>query len=164
MDISKFKNINGVFLTKELFFETALNKDNVLYTLKDHEHKGFPSLYQLYMETNDPTEYTFAMEYLGGWAHWKLLEGSTWFEPYLSRWREELHLRAKAQALAKVMKTAQADNKDSFAAQKYLIEKGYDKAAPNTKGRPTKQQVLNEAKSIALETKRVEEDLERLLN
>lgn len=159
-----FKNINGVWLTKELFWETATNKDNVIYTLKDQEHNGYPSLYEAYMACNDPTEYSFAVKHLGGWAHFKALESSTWFSQYLDRWREELHLRAKSIALAKVFETAGSGSKDSFAAQKYLIEKGYDKAAPNTKGRPTKQQIINEAKNIALDKKRVDEDLERLLN
>lgn len=159
-----FKNINGVWLTKELFWETATNKDNVIYTLKDQEHNGYPSLYEKYMACNDPTEYSFAVQHLGGWAHFKALEGSTWFSTYLDRWREELHLRAKSLALSKVMETAGNGSKDSFAAQKYLIEKGYDKAAPNTKGRPTKQQIINEAKNIAQDKQRVDDDLERLLN
>lgn len=162
--MNQFKNINGVFLTKELFWETALNKDNVIYTLKDHEHNGYPSLYEAYMACDDPTEYAFATQYLDGWAHFKALEGSSWFMGYLARWREELHLRAKSRALAKVMATANGTTKDSFAAQKYLIEKGYDKAAPNAKGRPTRQQIINEAKNIAADTKRVDDDLERLLN
>lgn len=157
-----FKNTNGVFLTRELFFETALNKDNVIYTLKDSAHNGYPSLYELYMAANDPTEYAFAMDHLGGWQHFQNLENSSWFKPYLDRWREELHLRAKAQALAKVFETARGTTKDAFAAQKYLIEKGYDKAAPQTRGRPTKQQVENEAKNIANESRRVGDDLERL--
>lgn len=158
----KFKNVNGVFLTKEIFWELASNRDNVIYTLKDSPHHGYPSLYEAYMECNDPTEYSFAVEYLGGWAHWKSLSASNWFAPFIERWREELHLRAKAQALAKVIETSKGTTKDAFAAQKYLIEKGYDKASPNPRGRPTRLQVVNEAKNLALDAKRVEDDLNRL--
>lgn len=160
---TKFKNSNGVRFLKELFFETALNKDNVIYTLKDVEHRGYPSLYQAYMEVNDPTEYSFAMQYLDGWTHWKDLTQCSFFKEYVSRWREELELRAKSQALAGIMKDSQGTTKDAYAARRYIVEKGWDKNV-QTKGRPSKAAVQAEAQRIAENDKRVSEDFERLVN
>lgn len=157
---SKFKNINGVWLLKELFFETALNKDNVLYTLKEAEHNGYPSLYEAYMTHNDPTEYRFAIGELGGWNHWKALQECSWFKSYLDKWREELDIRFRSVALVNIVAASKA-GKDVFAANKYLVEKGWDKTT-NPKGRPTKEAIVNAAKQMAADDKRVSEDLERL--
>lgn len=164
MEAPSFKNINGVFLLNELFYERATNKSNVVYTLKDEDHLGYPSLFRLYMEADDPTEYAFATAHLGSWSHWLQLRECSWFKPLLERWREELHLRAKAIALAKIKKTAAGDTRDALNAQKYLIEKGYEKTPATPRGRPSKDQINGEAKLIAEDRQRVENDLARLMN
>lgn len=171
--MNQFKNINGVWLTRELFFETAQNKENVLYTLKTEPHEGvhpdgrpfrYPSLYEAYMAANDVTEYSFAVSHLGGWAHWKLLSESTFFKSYLLDWREELEVRARSRALAKVIETAAGSTKDSFAAQKFVANKEWDKAKPAARGRPSNAQVKAAANDIAVENKRLTDDLNRLIN
>src|SRR5690606_3854127 len=136
--MAEFKNINGVYRLKEMFFETALNKDNVIYTLKDHDHAGYPSLYIAFMEAHDPTEYKFAVHALGGWEHWKQLRECSWFQPYYDRWKEELEVKIRSQALAKIITTANGNTKDSFGAQKYVTERQWD-APRATKGRPAKE-------------------------
>jgi hypothetical protein len=159
-----FKNASGRYLLKELFFETALNKDNVVYTLKDQEHLGYPSLYEAYMLTDDPTEYSFAIEYLGSWKHWKELSECTWMKEFVSRWREELDIRMKAKALMEIREVAKS-GKDKLPANKYLLEKGWEaKPEKATKGRPTKDQINKEAQRIAEDAARVDNDLERLTN
>lgn len=162
---SKYKNVNGVLLQKELFWELAVNKENSLYTLKDRDHlvrdKVYPSLYRLYMEENDPTEYLFAMKYLDGWAHWLQLSSSSFFKEYISRWREELELRFRAEALVTIQKMSKSAGREAFQASKYLVDGNY-LPKKNTKGRPTKQQISDAAIQMAEEDKQLKQDFARL--
>jgi hypothetical protein len=163
VSLEKFKNVNGVWLLREIFFETALNKDNVLYTLKQEDHAGFPSLYQLYMDTNDQTEYLFAVTHLGGWQHWKALSEASFFKSYITEWREELEIRSRSIALAKIIETANGKTKDAYAAQKFVANKEWDKAKAPARGRPSNAQVKQAANDFAAEQRRLTEDLERLV-
>jgi hypothetical protein len=160
--MSKFKNDIGMFLLQGLFFEVSPNKDQVVYTLKDRDHNGYPSLYRLYMECNDPTEYTFATKHLDGWAHWERLSQCTWFQPYIDRWRRELELRFKALALQRIHKAAQAGGKESFQADKFLVNGGWKDPSAKKRGAPTKAEVKSEAHRIALEQSTLEDDFERI--
>jgi len=149
-------------LLKGLFYETTLaDKSSVVYTLKDVDHEGYRSLYRLYMETNDPTEWAFATKYLDGFGHWELLCDTTWFRPYIQRWRRELDLRLKSQALSRIMSEAKTSSKESFAANKYLLEKGWEPKV-NARGRPSKDEIKRAANEIASSNSRLEEDFSRL--
>lgn len=160
--MSKFRNTNNVLFLRELFEETALNKENILYTLKDQDTE-YPSLHRLYMESNDPTEYSFAVAHLEGWEHWKALSESQFFKNYIARWREELEVKLRSETLARILETSRNGGKDAFQANKYITDRGYDKPR-TTKGRPTKVQIQNAANDIALSARRESEDLERMLN
>ena len=107
----------GTRFLRELFFETTTSdKSNVLYTLKDEDHTyngiTYPSLYKLYMASEDPTEYDFFTQYLDGLEHWERLCASPWFKEYVARWRREHELRLKSRALKRVMASAKAPAKD----------------------------------------------------
>jgi len=155
---------NNVRLMRSLFFETAgPDKQYVVYTLKDHDHVGYPSLYRLYMETNDPTEWEFAQKYVDGWDHWERLCESPFFQPYVQRWRKELELRMKSKALARIMAESKTSGKESFAANKYLLEKGWEpKDGQNKRGRPSKQEIAQAAKEQAQHLTRLDDDFERI--
>jgi hypothetical protein len=161
-----FKNITGSFYTKALFYETTMaDKATVVYTLKDEDHKGFPSLYRLYLETRDPTEYLFANKYLGGWKHWQELCECTWFAPYVARWRQELELSIKAEALSRLLEESENTlSKKYVDVNRYLLEKGWVEKESTSKGRPSKQQVKDEAVRLAKESSQVEDDFARLVN
>jgi hypothetical protein len=159
--MNKFRNSNNRQYLKGLFYEEVNeDKSTVIYTLKDEDHKGFPSLYRLYMETGDPTEYEFAVTHLDGWSHWEALTACTWFKPYVERWRRELAIKLKSQALAKVREMAK-EGKDVFAANKFLLDKGWEEKPG--KGRPNKEQIKKAADEIAQHEKRVSQDFERIL-
>jgi hypothetical protein len=132
---NKFRHpVNNVRFTRHLFFEETLaDKTHVVYTLKDVDHQGYPSLYRLYMETDDPTEYLFATTHLDGWEHWQMLCECAWFKPYIARWRQELDLRTRAKYLKGVKLAAANGGKDSLAAMKYLIERGWEDKKTKTK-------------------------------
>lgn len=164
----KFRNAtNGRYL-KGLFFETTgSDKASVSYTLKDWDHTVdgivYPSLYRLYLEQEDLTEYEFANTHLDGWEHWEMLTSSNWFKPYVSRWRRELMLKLKARALNRLKAEAASTSKNAFLANRYIIEKGFvDSGEKSGRGRPSKDEVRAAAESIAISERRLEEDFERL--
>lgn len=169
-DNSKFKDNLGRYLTLSLFYETSLgsisHRDDVMYTLKEHSYEGFPSLRELYLDMEDITEYNFANEYLGGWNHWKKLCKTAWFMEHLTEWREELELKLRARAFNEVKKTAKSSAKEAYMANKYLLEKGWEKDTnkKETVGRPTQEKIKKEAQRLHDEEKVVEDDAARILN
>lgn len=162
IDKARFRNSNNVNFTRELFYETALNKDNVVYTLKNSDHLGFPSLYTLYMETNDPTEYKFAVDHLDGWDHWKALCSASWFQPYIAKWREELEIRFRSNALAEILQNAQKGGREAFQAAKYIASGEYLTKTETKRGRPSKAEIDSTAKQIVEDRRRLEEDFQRI--
>lgn len=148
---------------KGLFYETSQDKSTVVYTLKEHDHEGYPSLYRLYMATNDPTEYAFAIAYLDSWDHWERITSATWFKPYIERWRRELQLRYRSEALARIHIASKSDDKNAFAANKFLLEGKWDGKEGATRGRPSKEQIAQTALQMVEDDKRVEFDFERVL-
>lgn len=164
---NKFKNVNGVLLLRELFWEHADNKANAIYTLKDEDHEvdgvQYQSLYRLFMAKNDPTEYLFAMEYLDGWSHWTALSQASFFIPYVTRWREELELRFRANALVTINQIASTGSREALQAAKYILDGGYTKKSRTGAGRPSKAEIANTASEIIAERKRQEEDYLRVV-
>jgi len=162
---NKFKSIMGHFITKGLFYETTLpdTRSACLFTLKDQDHEGYVSLYRLYMEANDPTEYQFAVSHLDGWEHWEAITACSWFKPYLARWRKELELRMKSKALSRIMSEAKTTSKESFAANKYLLEKGWEPKNTHGRGRPSKEEIKEAARQEAQSAFRLEDDLQRIM-
>lgn len=165
---NRFRNpVNNSRLLKQLFFEhTLADKSTVLYTLKDSDHRGYPSLYRLYMELDDPTEWEVGQQLVDGWEHWEMLCACAWFKPYVERWRRELELRMKSKALARVKAEARTNSKESFMANRYLIEKGWEPKDGQKagRGRPSKEEIRKAANEIASSQERVSGDYERILN
>ncbi len=167
VDHSKFKNIQGRLILKPLFFELDDAEHSFsVYTLKaeDHTFNGitYPSLRRLYIETEDPTEYLFATEHLYSWSHWKDLIQCGWFQPHLREWREELEVRLRAKALLRMKARAEGDTKDSMQADKLLIAGGWKTEEEKTRGRPSKQKIIEEAEKLFSADKDVDEDHARL--
>lgn len=161
--LNKFKNAAGAYLTLNLFYETSQDKSQVLFTLKDRDHAGYPSLYRLYMEANDPTEYSFAITHLDGWAHWERLTRSGWFQLYISAWRKELELRTRSTALLRIRETAGSAGKEAFQANKYLLNGQWkDKPTARRAGAPSKQEIREAANQIVSDEQTLKTDLERI--
>lgn len=161
-----FKASNGNYYTRQLFWETSLDRSLVLYTLKSEEHESFPSLYKLYMDSvlQDPTEYAFAKAYFYGWEHWERLSETEWFKPYIEAWRREADIRLKATNLIVLQRVAKAGGRESVAAARYLIEKGWepkDKQATK-RGRPSKEEVKQELERQAAIINTSEDEARRL--
>lgn len=161
--LNKFKNDAGAYLTLNLFYETSTDKSQVLYTLKNRDHAGYPSLYRAYMLTDDPTEYSFATTYLGGWSHWERLTRAGWFQVHVTAWRKELELRTRSAALQRIRDKATSDDKEAFQANKYLLNGQWkDKPGKRRAGAPTKQEIREAASEIATSDQILKSDLERI--
>ena len=165
---SRFKNDRGLFMTRSLFFEVAPDSDAAIYTLKDHDHtvrgKLFPSLYRLYMEEGDPTEYLFATKHLDSFKHWEMLCEATFFKNHVERWRRELDLKMTADNIQRIKALASTDNRSSLEAQKYIAEKKWlvKEPASKTRGRPSKSEIEKNLKQHLEHSSQVEEDFNRL--
>lgn len=160
-DYRKYKTPQGVFILRGLFYEETLSdKATVLYTLKDQDHEGYPSLRRLYLEAGDMTEYFFAIKYLSGWAHWERLLECEWFQPYIERWRKELELTVRAKALIRIQLLSERESKESFNANKYLLS-GIWKKEPS---KVTRDEVKEQAQEEIQKSKEILEDVKRLEN
>lgn len=163
--VSKFTNANGVRKISGLFRENGRcieDRDNAIYTLKNYDYKHHLSLYRLYMEENDPKEYNFATKYLYDFEHWAMLCEREWFKPHVERWRTELELKIKSQALAHLIKAASEPTREGLSAARFLLEKGWVQTDKPTKGRPTKQQISDSANQIAQDKTDLNDHMTRL--
>lgn len=165
---NKFKNKMGMLYLKSLFWENKETEVEAIYTLKDKDHtadgKVYPSLYRLYMEEEDLTEYRFATKHLDSWAHWQLLQSKEWFQEYILRWRTELEMKLRAEAMTEIINEARVGGRNSYDAKKYILAKGWiDKTAePNRRGRPSKAEIARQTAEMVLEDQTVNEALKRL--
>lgn len=157
-----FKNSQGVLLTKGLF-----EGDTQVYNLKGEDSDKGLSLYRLYMDSEDLTEWEFAQAHMDSFEHWEMLCQCTWFQPIVERWRRELALKLKAKALRRLMIEAESDTKNSYAANRFIIEKGWageETKGATKRGRPTKAEVHKATQAIIQTNSRTDEDFERLMN
>lgn len=156
-----FRNKMNRLLTKELFYELTLaDKTNVVYTLKDWDHEGYPSLYRLYLEEEDLTEYSFATKHLDSFSHWESIANADWFKDHVLRWRKELELRVKSKALRRVIEASETPGRDSLAASKFILSYGHP---GSSKGRPTKEDIRKVAEEEFSISKQVQNDFQRLI-
>ena len=161
--MSKYKDTQGRFLTKSLFKETSTleqrKKFTPEFTLKEDDIKGYKSMRKLYLSFEDPTEYKFAIEILGSWDHWKKLSNSSWFLEHVDNWRSELEVKLRSKGIITMTGLAVTDkNKD---AAKWLATGGWNTSTIK-RGRPTKEEVEGERKTLARIKSSVMDDAERL--
>lgn len=167
---SPYKTRNNRYLLRALFFEQreVESKTHAIYTLDDKDktvnNYTYLSMYRLYMEEADLTEYDFATKYLESWEQWIMLTSARWFKPYIDRWRTELELRLKADALRRIIKEAVEGGKNSYNANKFLIERGWvpKETEANRRGRPSKQEIARQAAEEVFSTKQINDAAKRL--
>jgi len=161
VDKAKLRDGRGRPLTQSLFLEVGYNTEFAVYTQKDedYEYKGkvYPSLKRLYLEHEDPTEYDFACTYLLGWEQWQRICANKVFTKMVEKWRVELELKIRSQAVRDIIDQAQSEK--GFQAAKWLADRGWDKRAA---GRPTKEDVERETKIQADIAEEYEADVVRL--
>jgi hypothetical protein len=158
---AEFIDSGGRFFTIGLFLETDWDIERARFTFDeiDKEYKGktFLSLKRLYMETDDVTEYKFAMLHLGGWNHWQKMCNNSSLREHIEGWREELAIRKESEGIFGIEKLAKEGN---YAASKYLADKGW----ATGKGRPTKAEKAGALKGSKIDKEEHDKDTSRVLS
>lgn len=163
IDKTKLKDSMGRPLTQGLFLEIGYNTDFAVYSLDDFdkEYKGgvYPSLKRLFIEAEDVSEYNFSREHLLGWQHWQRLNANKMLREHFDKWREELSLAIRSEAIRSIMD--QALEGTNFQAAKWLAEGGWDKRKA---GRPSKAELEKEAAIHNRIQEEFKDDFDRLKN
>lgn len=125
------------------------------------ERHPIPSLRQIYLSYDDPTEHRFALDVFKSTYHWKHLCKSKWFQPYLEEWRQTLGEKLRQIGIETLVGIAKgSDPKLAFGAAKWLAESGWRER--REKGRPSEAKVNQEIKK-ELDIERIyREDAQRL--
>lgn len=150
----------GRFRTQSLFLETNQVSDKYppLFTLKDYNHKGLPSLKLIYLSYDHVPghEYQFAMDVFGSWQHWQKLFESRMRDTFLA-WQEELEVKMAAKGYKSLALAAKNPEK-GIAAAKFLADRGWKQK----RGRPSKEEVERERRVQAGIKNEFESDIERI--
>lgn len=165
----RFKNDQGVYLTKGLFFEmTGQERPDAVYTLKEEDHEAnglqYLSLHKAYLEISDPTEFLVATTLFYGVDHWEALCRCEWFKPSLERMRRALELKLKSDALRTLILDATSKTSSSTASAKFVLEKGYNLVAPDKRraGRPSKAEIAEAAHNEISRRSETDEEYNRI--
>lgn len=126
----EFKDRRGVSKTESLFHETiqpSIRKNYTpIYSLRDYDNKGYPSAYNIYMESID--ERDAALKLVGSMSHWRKLCSLNWFMEGrtevqfegLNQWRLDMAARDATEA-RRVLQEQMKDN-NVTAARAVLAE------------------------------------------
>jgi hypothetical protein len=163
VDQTKLRSVQGVMKTEGLFWEKCCKLDALanrnptdpVYTLKDYDHNGYPSMYIIYMDS--ATEYEAALRLLGSWRHWKKLCKSLFFKTLVDEWREERQLREEALAKTALLESIVEGN---VSAAKTILDEKKKRVA----GRPTTEVVKGEIVRAAEEQNNLTNLIERMSN
>lgn len=166
-----FKNASGQLYTKRLFFEQAYDvndKTPCIYTLKDEDFtlddKTYVSLYPHYLRMEDLTEYRFATTFFESYEHFSLLCNCSWFKPHIERWRKELRLKIRQNAIENIRAVARDEgSKNFFEANKMILSGMLEEKKGTSRGRPSKDEVSESVKEMAREDYSISKDYDRLI-
>ena len=151
---SPFRDTRNRYLTKSLFVETRTDVCDPIFTLESKvDYDGLVSVYRLYMEADDPTEYVVAKRMLGDVQHWRALCEREFFIPYLEQWRDELQAKIKAESVEAIRRVANATSNGTVPAAKWVAEQDFlnlGKVGPK-RGRPPKEKLLGGISASDLE-------------
>lgn len=118
--------------------------------LDDDGNLRYVSLYKLYMDIGDPTEYEIAKLAFQTWEHWQAIANQYKVGPELEKWREEMEIKVRSEAVSELRKLA----KTSTGAATFLAKKGYD---DNPKSRKKEKRIHDAIKTT------IDSDYERIL-
>lgn len=156
-----FLDSRGQFRTTSLFRETISHAAKEagytpIFTLREFEMNGLPSLHKMFMEDKDPTGYTTCMRTVGVWRYWCQLWRNKELKVHMDVWVEELEVRLVADAIKKLRA------QKGVSAQQWLARRGWNTEV--RAGRPTKEKVAGELKRDKELTKMLEDDANRIIS
>jgi len=129
-DFSRFYTSNGRFAYKTMFYEMSTPKSRKkmepMFTLKAHDHKGYPSAYLIYMGSVD--EFDAAKKLAPSHRIWEMMTEAHWFmhgDPVrshdgLASWRQ--HMKARDDSMAKALLLEKVKEGDVTSARALLAE------------------------------------------
>lgn len=146
MDVKINKEVmidsQGRYLTQSMFYEHVYSTGpEVQYTLSDkpihieRDGRTIYSLKKLFLDMEDPHEWTFADTYLVGWSHWQKMNNNKVLKAHFDAWRHELAIKMRSKALQQILDLADDGNMN---AAKFVAKKEWETRAA---GRPSKQEV-----------------------
>jgi len=164
----QLKTANGITRTKSLFYELSYHDPEfAIFTTKEHDlevnGRMMVSLQQIYvaMVPNDPTEYEFAQTVFGSWEVWDKIQRAPQIAPFVKKWRNEVEIKVKSQAIQAIATEMKEGGRSSFSAAKLLLEKGWlDKDNVSQAKRKLKAKEEEEQNKQALSL--LSEDADRL--
>jgi hypothetical protein len=166
--LDQLKGPNGKVRTKSLFYELSYeDPSECLFTLKEQDievhGKHLLSLHKLYvsMVPSDPTEYDFAMTIFGSWDVWSAICKSPLVKNHVAKWRNEVEIKVKSQAIQAIAMEMKEGGRSSFSAAKLLLEKGWldkDNASVAKKKLQAKEEEEQNKQALSF----LSEDAERL--
>ncbi len=140
-------DVRGHRRTGSLFAETSQDKNrHPVFTLKDYDHNGLISAYNLYMTAID--EYDAAITMVGCMTHWRKLMASSWFmtgDPDrnftgLTSWRKDMQARDASQAKALLInKMKEGDRQAAQYLMTYATKGDTAGLVQSTKPKPLKE-------------------------
>ena len=160
----KLKDGMGRYRTQSLFEELYQQGYNPIWSLREEgaSSKELPSLKQLYLDSNDPTEYSFAIAAFGSWKHWLKIKNAKALQPWIEDWSAELEVKLRSEGIAGVIQEAQS-GKSPYNAAKSLAEGFWNKKqGTHGRGRPSKDEVKRELKIAAKLDEEFTADAERI--
>ena len=156
---SPYTDTMGRFHTKALFVET-ISKELLakgvkpVYTLKGDP--AYTDIREIFIDSDDPTGYTFAMQAFNSWEHLKHLRTLSWFAPLYDQWLEELEVKMRAEAIRNIVKQSFKDK--GTTAAKYIADRGWE----TKRGRPSKDEIEKERKQQAAMRRELDADASRI--
>jgi hypothetical protein len=111
---------------------------------------------ETYVRISDPTGYKAAMELIGDWEHWQLLEANKRFATELEDWNKQVAVKLSSEAIESLV--AHSKEKHGVAAAKWLAEHGF--VLKNNKRRKEQQESEDSLdkeikKNVAADAKRL---------
>lgn len=163
-----FRGSNGKAKTQSLFYELCYSDtSDAIFTLKERDieaqGKLFLSLKKLYvsMVPADPTEYEFSQTVFNSWEIWQKISNAPNIKTHVAKWRHEVHVKVKSQAIQAIAEEMHTGGRSSFSAAKLLLEKGWldkDNASQAKKKLEAKEEQEQNKQALSL----LSEDAERL--
>ena len=129
-------------------------------TYHEPSDEEIDKLYPFFMSTLDPTEYKFAIKHVGSWELWQTMLKIPRVKTQVDKWRRELDVKIRSEALARILEASQGETRDALGANKYLLEANF--LGKEKVGRPSKEAIATEAKKIVARKEQIIEDQKRL--
>ena len=151
---SEYTDKMGRYMTRSLFIETILKEQSAkgikpMYSLTGVQ--GYTDVHAMYVNSADPTGYSFAISAFESWDHFVYLSNLQWFRKHLVSWEAELEIKMRSEGIKQLMTTATTEGSRGTTAAKYIADAGWK----TKRGRPSKEEVEREQ----IQQARIKEEL-----